>query len=123
LDSSGAAPFKTCMACQAAAACEGSSRRGAVPTTVETAPLAAAHLGWRAAANQEAPAPLLTSSCPSNQVARTAAVFNVDELVIIDDTPQRKDSTVGAGESGHTRACRAASSRRPPVRLLNWHMA
>jgi predicted SPOUT superfamily RNA methylase MTH1 len=24
-------------------------------------------------------------------------VFNVDELVVIDDTPQRKDGTVGAG--------------------------
>jgi hypothetical protein len=32
------------------------------------------------------------------QVARTAAVFNVDELVVVDDTPQRKDGTVGAGE-------------------------
>lgn len=36
------------------------------------------------------------------QVARTAAVFNVDELVIVDDTPQRKDGTVGAGEASST---------------------
>lgn len=31
------------------------------------------------------------------QVARCAAIFNVDELVVIDDTSQRKDGTVGAG--------------------------
>jgi predicted SPOUT superfamily RNA methylase MTH1 len=31
------------------------------------------------------------------QVARTAAIFCVDELVIVDDTPQRKDGTVSAG--------------------------
>jgi hypothetical protein len=31
------------------------------------------------------------------QIARTAAIFNIDELVIIDDTPQRKDGTVSAG--------------------------
>lgn len=30
-------------------------------------------------------------------MARTAAIFNIDELVIIDDTPQRKDGTVSAG--------------------------
>lgn len=31
------------------------------------------------------------------KIARTAAIFNIDELVIIDDTPQRKDGTVSAG--------------------------
>ena len=41
----------------------------------------------------------------AGQVARTAAVFNVDELVIIDDTPQRKDGTVGAGAAFLARVC------------------
>lgn len=31
------------------------------------------------------------------QIARCAAVYCVDELVVVDDTPQRKDGTVGAG--------------------------
>lgn len=39
----------------------------------------------------------LTPPLNKQQVARTAAIFNVDELVIIDDTPQRKDGTVSAG--------------------------
>ena len=33
----------------------------------------------------------------AGQVARTAAIYNVDEVVVIDDTPQRKDGTVGSG--------------------------
>jgi len=41
----------------------------------------------------------------AGQVARTAAVFNVDELIIIDDTPQRKDGTVGAGAAFLARVC------------------
>lgn len=41
-------------------------------------------------------APPPSASWP-HQIARTAAIFNVDELVIIDDTPQRKDGTVSAG--------------------------
>ncbi|KIZ00333.1 Uncharacterized protein MNEG_7627 [Monoraphidium neglectum] len=41
----------------------------------------------------------------AGQVARTAAVFNVDELVVVDDTPQRKDGTVGAGAAFLARVC------------------
>lgn len=33
----------------------------------------------------------------AGQIARTAAIYCVDEVVVIDDTPQRKDGTVGAG--------------------------
>jgi predicted SPOUT superfamily RNA methylase MTH1 len=35
----------------------------------------------------------------AGQVARTAAIYNVDEVVVIDDTPQRKDGTVGSGSA------------------------
>ncbi|GBF98374.1 hypothetical protein Rsub_10769 [Raphidocelis subcapitata] len=41
----------------------------------------------------------------AGQVARTAAVFSVDELVVVDDTPQRKDGTVGAGAAFLARVC------------------
>jgi hypothetical protein len=40
---------------------------------------------------------VLARACCAPQIARTAAIFNMDELVIIDDTPQRKDGTVSAG--------------------------
>lgn len=33
----------------------------------------------------------------AGQIARTAAIFNVDEVVVIDDTPQRKDGTCSWG--------------------------
>ncbi len=33
----------------------------------------------------------------AGQIARTAAIFNVDEVVVVDDTPQRKDGTIGSG--------------------------
>ena len=33
----------------------------------------------------------------AGQIARTAAIFNVDEVVVIDDAPKQDSGTIGAG--------------------------